>query len=91
MLKYNFCTSDEKNYFRFFHIFLLFFYRLDIIRLDGQKYGLIDNFKTFKKMGLLQTEIQTLRRKKLFLTFPYFSLFFSTDLILSDRADKNID
>ena len=42
-------------------------------------------------MGLLPTDIQTQSRKKLFSICRYFYLFFLTDLILSDQADKNID
>ena len=42
-------------------------------------------------MGLLLTNIQTPGKKKLFSVFPYFSLFLLSDLILSDRSDKNID
>ena len=41
-------------------------------------------------MVLLPTDIQTQRQKKSFLIFRYFSLFFLTDLILSDQADKNM-
>ena len=58
-------TSDRypnpqrrKIYFRFLHIFLYFFNRLNIIRSDRQKYGLIGKFRTFKKMWLLPTDIQ---------------------------------
>ena len=42
-------------------------------------------------MELLPTDIQTQRRKNISSIFPYFSLFFLTDLILSDRAHKNMD
>ena len=41
-------------------------------------------------MSLHQTDIQTRRRKKNSI-FPYFSLFFLADLVLPDRADKNIN
>ena len=42
-------------------------------------------------MDLLPTDIQTQSQKKLFSMFRYFSLFFLTDLILSDQAEKNMD
>ena len=42
-------------------------------------------------MCLHPTDIQTQRQKKIFSILPDFSLFFLTGLILSDRADKNMD
>ena len=39
-------------------------------------------------MGLLSTDIQTQSRKKFFSIFWYSSLFFLTDLILYDQAEK---
>ena len=42
-------------------------------------------------MGLLFIDVQTQSQKKLFSIYRYFSLFFLTDLILSDRADNNMN
>ena len=42
-------------------------------------------------MRLHPADMQTRRRKKNISIFPYFSLFFLTDLILPDRADKNVN
>ena len=75
------------NWQRFFK----FFNTLNIMRSRGKKYGLIGNFKTFKKMWLLPTDIETQRRRKIFSIFPYFALFFLTGLILYDRTDKNMN
>ena len=41
-------------------------------------------------MSLHQTDIQTRRWETKYI-FPYFSLFYLTDLILPDRADKNMN
>ena len=46
---------DIKQKFRF--TISLFFNRLNIILLGRQKYGLISNFKTFKKIRLIPTDI----------------------------------
>ena len=74
-----------------FSLFLfIFFNRFNITRSGGQKYELIGNFKSFKKMCLHPADMQTRRRKKISI-FPYFSLFYLTDLILLDRADKNMN
>ena len=59
----------KKKIFNFPYFSIFFFYRLNIIRLDGEKCGLLGNFKTFKKMGLLPTDIQTQSRKKIFRFF----------------------
>ena len=58
---------------------------INIIRLGSPKYGWIGNFKAFQKMGLLPTDIQTQRRKKLFSIFPYFYFSFIKYLIVSDQ------
>ena len=42
-------------------------------------------------MGLISTDIQTQSQTKLFSIFRYFSLFFLTDLILSDQAEKDME
>ena len=83
--------GEEKGKFRFFFIFLYFFFlnRLNIMRSGGQKYRLIGNFKTSKKNWLLSTNIQTRRRERNISMSPHFSLFILTDLILCDRTDKN--
>ena len=82
--------SRRKNCFRFSIFFLVFFNRLNIIRSSRQKYGKIGNFKNFQEIDLFPTHIQT-EPKKIISDFLYFTLFFSTDLILSDQADKNMD
>ena len=82
-------TQSRKNLFPIFYI-LLFFNRFNIILSSRQKYGQIGNFKTFQEMGLFPIHIHT-EPKKIISDFLHFALFFSTDLNLSDQADKNMD
>ena len=82
---------QKKIIFNFFILFFIFFNRLNIIRSSWKKIGWIENFKAFKKMGLVPTDIQTKWRKKLFSIFRNFYLLLLTDIILSDQADKNMD
>ena len=82
--------TAKENYSRFFDIFFIFINRLKIIRPSRQKYKYITNFKAFEKTGLLPIAISILSSKKLYSIFRYFSLFFLTDSILSDQADKNM-
>ena len=49
----------------------IFFNRLNITRSGQQKYGMIGNVKSFKKMGLHQSNIPTRRQKKISI-FQYF-------------------
>ena len=83
-------TLPVKQYWNFLIFFFIFLNRLNIIQSSRQKYGLIENFKAFPKMGLRPTDIQIQSRKKLFSIFRYFSLFLLTDLILSDQADQRM-
>ena len=67
--------GDVKTIFDFSIFFFIFFNRLNITWSGRQKYGLIGNFKSFKKMSLHQTDIQTRRRKKKSI-FPYFYYYY---------------
>ena len=81
-------TQRRNKIFSIFPYFSFFFNRLNIIGLGRQKYGFIGNFKSFKKIGLLPTDIQTQRRNKIISIFPYFSLFLLANLMLSDGPAK---
>ena len=69
-------TQRRKKIISIFPYFSLFFFnRLNIIRSGWQKYGLIGNFKTFKKIGLIPNGIQAQRRKKIISIFQYSYIF----------------
>ena len=70
------CINEKKN-FDFYIFFFIFFNRLNITRSGRQKYELIGNFKSFKKMRLHSTDMQTRRRKQNFHFSIFFFIFFN--------------
>ena len=71
----NIKTCRRKNLFDVSIFFFIFFNRLNTTRLGRQKYGMIANVKSFKKMGLHQSNIPTRRQKKISV-FNIFSFSF---------------
>ena len=67
-------TEKKKS---IFHIYLYFFYRLNITRSGRQKYDLIGNFNYFKKMRLHPADMQTRRQKKNFDFSIFFFIFYN--------------
>ena len=81
----------KKKIFYFSIFFFIFLTDLILADRAHKNVGLIGNFKSFKKMSLHPTDIQTRQRKKInFLFFRIFLYFFLNDLILPDRAHKNM-
>ena len=69
--------TAEKNYFRFFNLFLYFFNQLEIIRRIRQKYKYIANFNAFQKIGLCPTDTKTRSQNNYFRFFNIFLYFFN--------------
>ena len=68
------CWRKKISMFPYFSLF--FFNRLNITRWGRQKYGMIGNVKSFKKMGLHQSNIPIRRQNKKFRFFNIFTLSF---------------
>ena len=81
----------KRTYFRFLDIFLYFFMTTSYYRTRPTKIWIDMEFYGLPKMGLLPIHIQTQSQKKIIFDFRYFSLFFLTNLILTDQVDKNMD
>ena len=84
--------QKKKNYFRFFNIFLYFFLP-DFILLDWDdknmnRQGIL---KPFRTCAYFRTIFKPRAKKIIFDFSIFFFIFFFTDSILSDRADKNAD
>ena len=56
----------KNSVFPYFLYFFFFFYRLNITRSGLQKYELIANFNSFKKMRLYQTDIQIILSNQIY-------------------------
>ena len=75
----------EKNYFRFFDIFdYLFFNRLHIISSSGKNMDRLRIVSPLRNASSYHRYPNEVKKNY----FRYFSLFFLTDLILSDLATK---
>ena len=67
----------KKNYFRFYDMYLHFFFnRLNIIRSSRQKYGCIGNFKAIQKWAYFQPISKPRTEKNYFQFFDIFFFFF---------------